>query len=75
MESFRGNLYWADYSEIAFNDMVIALSKLNVKYLQQLLSDLKEQPINSPFRSIHSQHQRLIGAVEHAILEKTVLNG
>lgn len=75
MEPFRGDLYWADYSEEVFHQMIAELSKLNVKYLQQLLSDLKKNNPNSPFNPIRAQHNRLISSLEHLILERTILNG
>lgn len=73
MEPFRGDLYWADHSDAMFNDMIAALSKLNVKYLQQLLSDLKAEPIRTPFKAILSSHKRLISSVEHLLFERTML--
>lgn len=54
----------------AFDNMISDLSKLNVKYLQQLLSDLKDGYIN-PFPGDY--HRMLQQAVETNIMERTLL--
>ncbi len=55
----------------AFNNLLIDLGKLNVKYLQQLLTDLNKNGAMPPFYGDY--HRMLVGFVESNILERTML--
>jgi hypothetical protein len=55
----------------SFELMLEELHKLNVKYLQQLLSDLRVYGYIRPWSGDY--HRMLINSIESAILERTVL--
>lgn len=55
----------------SFELMLTELSKLNIKYLQQLLSDLRTYGYIKPWSGDY--HRMLIQCVESNILERTVL--
>lgn len=55
----------------AFENLLIDLSKLNAKYLQQLLSDLNSKGSIYPFHGEY--HKMLISSVETMIIERTML--
>lgn len=58
-------MQWADGSNEEFESLVCDLGKLNVKYLEQLINDLKSE--------FNSANKALIARVELLILERTVL--
>lgn len=67
LEKYRGHMAWGDGSKEHFEAMITELSKLNVKYLQQLVDDLTTQPgFNDPNKEL--KHR-----VELTILERTIL--
>lgn len=61
---------FGEYSIESFNNMIAELLRLNTKYLQQLLSDLRDGYI-PPWSGDY--HRMLQHAVELNILERTVL--
>lgn len=64
---YRGKLYWANGSNEEFESLIKELSELNVKYLEQLVNDLKSG------HGYGDQNKRLRERVESIILEKTIL--
>lgn len=58
---------WADTSKEQFEAMVAELALLNVKYLQQLVEDLTENP------GYGDPNKELRHRMESVILERTLL--
>lgn len=55
----------------AFNNLLAELRTLNLKYLQQLLSDLNKNGAMPPFYGDY--HRMLVSSIESTIMERTIL--
>ena len=67
MEKYRGNLSWGDYGKPDFDAMILELSELNLKYLQQLVDDLTDNPgYGDPNKALRERVQLII-------MERTLL--
>lgn len=60
-------MHWGDGSKEEFEQMIAELSLLNVKYLEQLVNDLKSNP------GFKDPNKGLKERIEFVILERTVL--
>lgn len=62
---------FAGTSLSAFSNMLDDLSKLHIKYLQQLLSDLNDYGAMPPFYGDY--YRMMVNTIETIILERTIL--